>query len=151
MAAPFTRLSKVMSRPFSVGARRLTLASDFEYDGWKLKNHAGRLRSLSSHCNSSALVTDPLDFQVCHRVRSRLVSRRAATIHQIRAFLIEQGIAVRAGAKALRTSRLAVCGGRSHNTPGIRSATRSAALFRHRYVSHDSVPSHMNPICVFAQ
>jgi transposase len=45
-----------------------------------------------------------LDLQACHRVRDRLVSRRTATINQIRAFLIEQGIAVRAGAKALRTS-----------------------------------------------
>ena len=32
-----------------------------------------------------------LDLQACHRVRSRLVSRRTATINQIRAFLIEQG------------------------------------------------------------
>jgi len=32
------------------------------------------------------------------------VSRRTATINQIRAFLIEQGIAVRAGARALRKS-----------------------------------------------
>jgi transposase len=40
---------------------------------------------------------DQLDLQACHRVRSRLVSRRTATINQIRAFLIEQGIAVRAG------------------------------------------------------
>jgi hypothetical protein len=36
---------------------------------------------------------DQLDLQACHRVRSRLVSRRTATINQIRAFLIEQGIA----------------------------------------------------------
>src|SRR5215472_12099311 len=40
---------------------------------------------------------DQLDLQACHRVRSRLVSRRTATINQIRAFLIEQGIAVRTG------------------------------------------------------
>lgn len=40
----------------------------------------------------------------CHRVRSRLVSRRTATINQIRAFLIEHGIAVRTGAHALRAS-----------------------------------------------
>jgi transposase len=32
---------------------------------------------------------DQLDLQACHRVRSRLVSRRTATINQIRAFLIE--------------------------------------------------------------
>jgi transposase len=37
---------------------------------------------------------DQLDLQACHRVRSRLVSRRTATINQIRAFLIEKGIAV---------------------------------------------------------
>jgi transposase len=45
---------------------------------------------------------DQLDLQACHRVRSRLVSRRTATINQIRAFLIEQGIAVRSCAGALR-------------------------------------------------
>jgi transposase len=47
---------------------------------------------------------EQLDLQACHRVRSRLVSRRTATINQIRAFLIEQGIALRSGASALRTS-----------------------------------------------
>jgi transposase len=41
---------------------------------------------------------DQLDLQALHRVRSGLVSRRTATINQIRAFLIEQGIAVRTGA-----------------------------------------------------
>ena len=51
---------------------------------------------------------DQLDLQACHRVRSRLVSRRTATINQIRAFLIEQGIAVRAGPRALRKSLLAI-------------------------------------------
>ncbi len=47
---------------------------------------------------------DQLDLQALHRVRSRLVSRRTATINQIRAFLIEQGITVRTGAHALRQS-----------------------------------------------
>ena len=51
---------------------------------------------------------DQLDLQACHRVRSRLVSHRTATINQIRAFLIEQGIAVRAGARALRNSLFAI-------------------------------------------
>src|SRR5271156_6597990 len=51
---------------------------------------------------------DQLDLQACHRVRSRLVSRRTATINQIRAFLIEQGIAVRTGSRALRNSILAI-------------------------------------------
>lgn len=51
---------------------------------------------------------DQLDLQALHRVRSRLVSRRTATINQIRAFLIEQGIAVRTGAHALRKSLFAI-------------------------------------------
>ena len=42
-------------------------------------------------------IQDQLDLQAMHRVRSKLVARRTATINQIRAFLIEQGITVRAG------------------------------------------------------
>ena len=45
---------------------------------------------------------DQLDLQALHRVRSRLVSRRTATINQIRAFLIEQGMTVRKGMRALK-------------------------------------------------
>ena len=37
-------------------------------------------------------------------MRARLVSRRTATINQIRAFLIEQGITVRTGARSLRNA-----------------------------------------------
>ncbi len=55
---------------------------------------------------------DQLDLQACHRVRSRLVSRRTATINQIRAFLIEQGITVRTGARALRNSLFEVLSNR---------------------------------------
>ncbi len=51
---------------------------------------------------------DQLDLQALHRVRSRLVSRRTATINQIRAFLIEQGITVRTGAHSLRNSLFAI-------------------------------------------
>ena len=47
---------------------------------------------------------DELDLQAYHRIRSRLVSRRTATVNQIRAFLIEQGLAIRPGLRALRTS-----------------------------------------------
>ena len=49
---------------------------------------------------------DQLDLQALHRVRSRLVSRRTATINQIRAFLIEQGITIRKGLRAVRNSLL---------------------------------------------
>ena len=51
---------------------------------------------------------DQLDLQALHRVRARLVSRRTATINQIRAFLIEHGIAVRTGANALRRSLFSI-------------------------------------------
>ena len=45
-----------------------------------------------------------LDLQALHRVRSCLVSRRTATINQIGAFLIERGIIVRKGLRALKNS-----------------------------------------------
>lgn len=47
---------------------------------------------------------DQLDLQALHRVRARLVSRRTASINQIRAFLIERGITVRAGLRSLKNS-----------------------------------------------
>ena len=50
---------------------------------------------------------EKLDLQALHRVRERLVSQRTGIINQIRAFLLERGIAVRqafACARALRKS-----------------------------------------------
>jgi transposase len=46
---------------------------------------------------------DQLDLQALHRVRERLVSQRTGIINQIRAFLLERGIAVRQGFRFLRT------------------------------------------------
>jgi len=46
---------------------------------------------------------DQLDLQALHRVRKRLVSQRTGIINQIRAFLMERGIAVRQGQRFLRT------------------------------------------------
>ncbi len=57
---------------------------------------------------------DQLDLQALHRVRSRLVSRRTATINQIRAFLLEQGIAVRTGSSSLRNSLFAILDNRAN-------------------------------------
>jgi transposase len=45
---------------------------------------------------------EQLDLQALHRVRSRLVGQRTAVIDQIRAFLLEHGVAVRQGPGALR-------------------------------------------------
>jgi len=46
--------------------------------------------------------TDQLDLQAQHRVRELLVSQRTGIINQIRAFLLERGIAVRQGQRFLR-------------------------------------------------
>jgi transposase len=40
---------------------------------------------------------DQLDLQALHRMRQRLVSQRTGIINQIRAFLLERGVAVRQG------------------------------------------------------
>ena len=45
---------------------------------------------------------DQLDLQALHRVRERLVSQRTGIVNQIRAFLLERGIAVRQGQRFLR-------------------------------------------------
>jgi transposase len=59
---------------------------------------------------------DQLDLQALHRVRKRLVSQRTGFINQIRAFLLERGVAVRQGYRFLR-----------RQLPGI-LATRSDVL-----------------------
>jgi transposase len=46
---------------------------------------------------------DQLDLQALHRVRERLVSQRTGIINQIRAFLLERGIAVRQGQRFLHS------------------------------------------------
>src|SRR3989454_9434009 len=46
---------------------------------------------------------DQLDLQALHRVRERLVRQRTGIINQIRAFLLERGIAMRQGLRFLRT------------------------------------------------
>jgi transposase len=47
---------------------------------------------------------DQLDLQALQRVRERLVSQRTGVINQIRAFLLERGIAVRQGLRFLRAA-----------------------------------------------
>src|SRR5262245_30302415 len=51
---------------------------------------------------------DQLDLQALHRVRERLVSQRTGIINQIRAFLLERGIAVRQGLNFLRAELPAI-------------------------------------------
>ena len=46
---------------------------------------------------------DQLDLQSLHRVRERLVSQRTGVTNQIRAFLLDRGVAARQGLRFLRT------------------------------------------------
>jgi transposase len=47
---------------------------------------------------------EQLDLQALHRVRERLVSQRTGIINQIRAFLLERGVAVRQGSDSCAES-----------------------------------------------
>src|SRR5262249_51767876 len=50
----------------------------------------------------AAKPAEQLDLQALHRVRERLVGQRTGIINQIRAFLLERGVAVRQGLRFLR-------------------------------------------------
>ena len=56
---------------------------------------------------------EQLDLQALHRVRERLVSQRTGVINQIRAFMLERGIAVRQGLRFLRTELPIILGTRT--------------------------------------
>jgi transposase len=56
---------------------------------------------------------DQLDLQALHRVRERLVSQRTGIINQIRAFMLERGIAVRQGIRFLRAELPSILATRS--------------------------------------
>jgi transposase len=51
---------------------------------------------------------EQLDLQALHRLRERLVSERSGIINQIRAFLLDRGIAVRQGFWYLRAALLGI-------------------------------------------
>ena len=61
----------------------------------------------------AAKTADQLDLQALHLVRERLVSQRTGIINQIRAFLLERGIAVRQGLRFLRAQLPEVLGKRT--------------------------------------
>src|SRR6516162_5849314 len=56
---------------------------------------------------------EQLDLQALHRVRERLVSQRTGIINQIRAFLLERGVAVRQGLRFLRAELPRILANRS--------------------------------------
>ena len=52
----------------------------------------------------AAKTAEQLDLQALHRVRSRLVRERTATVNEIRAFLLDRGVAVAQGLHRLRAA-----------------------------------------------
>lgn len=56
---------------------------------------------------------EQLDLQALHRVRERLVCQRTGVVNQIRAFMLERGIAVRQGLRVLRTELPIILGTRT--------------------------------------
>jgi hypothetical protein len=62
---------------------------------------------------------DQFDLQALHRVRERLVGQRTGIINQIRAFLLERGIAVRQGLHFLRAELPPILAKRSPACPVI--------------------------------
>ena len=72
---------------------------------------------------------EQLDLQALHRVRSRLVSERTAIANEIRAFLLDRGIAVARGLHRLRTALPGILGvgpGDLGGCFGARAATPQA-------------------------
>jgi transposase len=67
---------------------------------------------------------DQLDLQALHRVRDRFVGQRTGIINQIRAFMLERGIAVRQGLRFLRAEL--------PNRDTIRTAISVASNATHR-------------------
>jgi transposase len=61
----------------------------------------------------AAKTPEQLDLQALHRVRERLVSQRTGIINQIRAFMLERGIAVRQGHRFLRAELPLILGTRT--------------------------------------
>jgi hypothetical protein len=77
--------------------------------------------------------------QALHRVRERLVRQRTGIINQIRAFLLERGIAVRQGLRFLRTELPGILAKRSDVlSPRIIEDLRAtgAGLTTHRRLVH---------------
>jgi transposase len=63
---------------------------------------------------------EQLDLQALNRVRERLVSQRIGVINQIRAFLLERGIAVRQGYRFLRAELPTIFSSRNDaHSPGM--------------------------------
>jgi transposase len=79
---------------------------------------------------------DQLDLQALHRVRERLVSQRTGIINQIRAFLLERGVAVRQGLRFLRAELPRILA-----TPPDVLSPRMVRITRRACLQHSGNPS----------
>jgi hypothetical protein len=79
----------------------------FAAGAWHLRDILAGTLSLSAGIDlltGKVQTAEQLDMQALHRVRERLVSQRTGIINQIRAFMLERGIAVRQGIGSARTA-----------------------------------------------
>jgi transposase len=68
---------------------------------------------------------DQLDLQALHRVRERLVRQRTGISNQIRAFLLERGVAVRRGLRFLRAELPDILATRCEVLSALEASSRS--------------------------
>ena len=82
---------------------------------------------------------DQLDLQALHRVRERLVSQRTGVINQIRAFLLERGVAVRQGRHFLRAELPGILDTTAVETRLRTDAERRVQTFEEEQTTNESV------------
>jgi hypothetical protein len=89
---------------------------------------------------------DQLDLQAPHRVRARLVSQRTGIINQIRAFLLERGIAVRQGLHFMRAELPSVLAKRTDVlSPRMLRISRIWPVISHAFRSRAMLQLYGNP------
>src|SRR5258705_10952677 len=87
---------------------------------------------------------DQLDLQALHRVRERLVSQRTGIINQIRAFLLERGIAARQGQRFLRAElpRILATAPGAGALPPEKPGTRDRAISPINFLMEERISRH---------
>ncbi len=91
---------------------------------------------------------EQLDLQAIHRVRSRLVRHRTAVINQIRALLLERGIAVRQGVRFLQAALPDILGRHSEflSPRMVRVIAELSGDFRHLSDRLDDVTAEIETL-----
>ena len=93
---------------------------------------------------------EQIDLQAAHRIRERLIGERTAVINQIRAFLIEYGLPVKAGRAALRRDLSDILEDAENGlSPRMRQLV--AALREHWHALEAQITQHTHEIELVAQ